>query len=68
MSDDAAVYAETRDPAAFAAAFERILGDATVRAVLASRGVARAARMTRSRTAESTLGVLTREASIGGGA
>jgi glycosyltransferase involved in cell wall biosynthesis len=54
---DAGVVANARDPAAFAAALEAVLGDQALRADLARRGLARAAEFTWEKCAARTLDV-----------
>jgi glycosyltransferase involved in cell wall biosynthesis len=54
---DAGVVADARDPAAFAAALESVLGDDALRADLARRGLARAAEFTWEKCAAETLAV-----------
>ncbi|HEV3141243.1 MAG TPA: glycosyltransferase family 4 protein, partial [Vicinamibacterales bacterium] len=53
--DQTGVIVPTRDADALAAAFERLLGDAALRARLAEAALARVAGMTWTRTAEATL-------------
>ena len=52
---DAARVAGPEDPRAFGAALAEVLGDASLRAVLRTRGLERAARFTWDRTAEATV-------------
>jgi glycosyltransferase involved in cell wall biosynthesis len=54
---DAGVVADARDPAAFAAALESVLGNDGLRAELARRGLARAAEFTWEKCAAETLAV-----------